>query len=233
MAKKQVSRKELLKKTDEFINFSTRLALFIEKHKIRMLYSALAIVVVFSIGSGIRYFSGRAETRAFALLDNAIFKYNTDYQENSEDAAYLNVKQDFEHILDQYSGKKAADIAGVLYADICYNAQDFDRAIKLYKNAVDNFDGNGFYRNMALSGLGYACEEKKDYKAALSYFQQLKDSGDNFMKYDALVKLGEIYSITGKTYKRDKIFDKIISDYPDSSYAKVVGERLNQGIRKK
>ncbi len=224
--KKRMTRKQLLKEPDEFLTFSRRQFRFVMEHTREasiVLGVFFAIIIVIS---GIRYFSDKAEDKASALLGKSMIKYETAMKDSSSEKAYAEVEPDFHKILKEYSGKDAAKMARIVYAGICYDADDPDKAIELYSEATEDFGDNPSFRNIILSGLGYAYEKKKDYKTAVTYFEKISKGSDLLLKDEAFFNLGRLYAELGDTEKSADAFRKIVSDYSDSMYVELAKEKI-------
>ncbi|MBW2569352.1 MAG: tetratricopeptide repeat protein [Deltaproteobacteria bacterium] len=224
--KKKIARKELFNKPDEFITLTSRLLALAIKYKIQLSYGLSVLIVLVIAVSGFSYFSNKAETMAFDMLEQGIQKYTTIMKNDGQDKAYLAVEKDFQTILDNYSKKDAGKLVKVVYANICYNSGEFDKAIDLYNKALHDFKNNRLYKNIILSSLGYSYEGNKDYNSAIKYFEMIASGSDFVMKDEAFFNLGRIYAVMGKNEKSIAAFKKIISDYTDSIYIKLVKERV-------
>jgi len=224
--KKKITRKELLNKPDEFITVTSRLLALVIKYKTQLSYGLSALIVLIIAILGFSYFSNKAETRAFGMLEQGIQKYTTIMKNDGQDKAYLAAEKDFQTILDNYSKKDAGKLAKIVYANICYNSGRFDRAIALYDKALHDFKDNRSYKNIILSSLGYSHEGNKDYNSAVKYFEMIASGSDSIMKDEAFFNLGRIYAVMGKNEKSIAAFKKIISDHTDSIYIKLVKERV-------
>ena len=227
MAKKRKTRKQLLKEPDEFINFSSRLLQSAIKYKVQISFALGVIALLVIVVSGIYYFSNKAENRAFALLDQAITGYNSIVKDNGPEKAYQDIGQDFDFIIKEYSRRDAAKLAGLIYANICYNAGDYEKAIALYDKSLKDFKNHPSIKTFILSGIGYNHEEKNDYKAAANYFEMIVSQSGAIMKDEALFNLGRLYAAMGENEKSLTAFKKIISDYTDSIYIELARERVS------
>ena len=229
MANKKISRKQVFGKPDRFVVFSNRLLEFAIKYKIQISCVAGVIFAFIIIISGMQYFANKAENEVFTMLAKCIFRYETIMKENApdkayEDKAYADVEKDFDFILEKYSKTDGGKLARVIYADFCYNAGNFDKAITLYNKALSDFDNNQSFKTLVLSGLGYSYEEKKDYKQATNYFKMIVSEPDSIIKDEAFFNLGRLYAAMGENDKSKDAFKKIISDYTDSIYIELVEE---------
>ncbi len=226
MAKrKKVSRKKLLKEPDEFITFSGKLIQFGMQYKKEITYAVGGLVALIVLVAGYRFFSIRSENKAMFLLNQAIAKYEKSIQAGDANQAYGSVVEDFETLLSQYGNKEGGKLAGVTFANICFDAGEYDRAIDLYEKALKHFKSHPIFYNLILSGLGYAHEQINENERAASYFEKIIASNDKTLQDEALFNLGVLYEKLGQKEKSEKAFDQIISDYPDSMYIDIVKER--------
>ena len=227
MAKKKVSRKELLSTQDEFITFSTRLLQFVVAYKFQIAAAfggLLALIVIFS---GLRYFSNKAENRAFAALEQGMIRYESVLKEGGPQVAFEAARKEFEPLLEKYASKKAGKLARVYYANICYKAGEFDRAIALYEQGLKDFEDNDMLKAMILSGLGYNYESKQDYGTAVKQFEIIASNPQAIMKDEALFNLGRIYAMMGQSAKSMEAYNKLVAEHPDSIYYDLVKEKIS------
>jgi len=228
MAKKRVSRsrKRQLEEPDEFISISSRLLDIAMDHK-EKISIVLGVILALIIGFvGKQYYSTKAESKVFALLGKGMAKYEMINKAQGPYKAYLGVEKDFKPILEKYSRRDGGKLAGVVYANICYNGGDYDKAIGLYNKSLEDFNEIPLVKNLILSSLGHAHEKKKDYMTAAKYFEMIISAPDAIMKDEALFNLGKLYYDMGLSDKSKDAFKKIISDFADSIYIEIVKERV-------
>jgi tetratricopeptide (TPR) repeat protein len=224
--RKKISRKQLLKEPDEFLSFSRRLFQFVVGHYVQISVGLGIFFAVILTIAGIQYFSERSETQASERLGQAMTKYETAMKDNDAEKAYAEVQADFQKIIDGYSGKDAGKLAGMVYAAVCYQAGETDKAIELYEKALQELNEYSSLKTQILNGLAYAYEAKKDYKTAVSYFEQIASGTGTVMKDEALFNLGRLYSQMGEAEKSLAAYKKIVSDYSDSVYIDLAKEKV-------
>ena len=181
MAKKKVTRKELFNEPDEFITFSAKLLKIMATYKVQLLYGIGLLILIGIIFSGTSYFSYRSESQAFVMLEKTINKYKGSLEKNGPEKAFKEVKNDFVKIIDNYSGNRGGKIARIEFANISINGGDTDGAIDLYRKALEDFKDDQTVKNIILSSLGYAYEEKSDSKSAVKYFEMIISEPDTFL----------------------------------------------------
>ena len=227
MAKKKIPRKQLLKQTDEFLTFSARLLQFTIQHKIQISCAFGLIFAFILVFSGTRYYSIKAQNKAFALMEQGRIKYENVLKEKGPEIAYQDVQKDFQSIIGKYSRKAGGKLAGVLYANMCYRAGEYEISVGLFKQALDDFADNPLLKGLILSGLGYTLEGKKDFPAAVTRFEEIVSDPDAIMKDEALFCLGRIYAKMGDTAKSTGAYKKIVSDFSDSIYIELAKEKIS------
>ena len=226
MAAKKVTRKQLLKEPDEFITFSARLFQFAGKFKFQILVGIGVGCVALILVSGFVYFSKKSEEKAFSLMQEGIIKYKTLSQTIGPAKAYQEVNTDFEYILKKYSSKEGGKLTRVSYADICYMAGEYDKAISLYRQSLKEIGDHQPVKYLVLNGLGYSYAAKQEYQEAATYFQKIASEPESIMIDEALFNLGRIYHTLGNPEKSKESYGKIVSDYPDSIYIELAKEKV-------
>ncbi|MBU1711768.1 MAG: tetratricopeptide repeat protein [Proteobacteria bacterium] len=225
MAKKKVTRKELLNAPDEFITFSGKLLKIMATYKVQLLYAVGLLILIGIIFSGISYFSYRSEGQAFAMLEKTMKNYEVSLKKNGSEKAFKEIKNDFIKIIDKYSGNSGGKIARIEFANISINSGDTAGAIDLYRKALEDFSDNQTVKNIILSNLGYAYEEKNDLKSAVKYFEMIVSEPDTFLKDEALFNLGRIYAAMGNEKMSRDAYKKIVSEFAGSFYLAIAKER--------
>jgi len=226
MAAKKVTRKQLLKEPDEFITFSARLFQFAIKYKIQIIACIGISCAVLIAASGVMYFSKKSEEKAFSLMQQGMEKYKMLSKTVGPIKAYQEVNTDFEFILKKYSSKDGGKLARVSYADICYQAGEYDKAISLYRQSLKDIGDHQPVKYLVLNGLGYSYAAKQAYQEAATYFQKIASGPDAIMKDESLFNLGRIYHTLGNAEKSKASYEKIVSDHPDSIYIELAKDKV-------
>lgn len=226
MAKKRITRKQLLKEPDEFITFTGRAIQFAVQYKTQLLSVSAAAFFLILLITGYRYFSIRTENRANDLLQKSIAAYQSEIAVKSAYDAYLAAEGDFQRIIQKYASTASGKIARLVFANICYQGGNAERALSLYQQALDDFDNEPSIRALIITSLGYCSEEMQDYPAAADHFKKIAESSGAFLKAEAMFQLGRIYEKMGEIEKSNNIFKTIISDFPTSMYVELLREKV-------
>ncbi|MGW8188259.1 MAG: tetratricopeptide repeat protein, partial [Desulfobacterales bacterium] len=215
-----------LKEPDEFLTLSARLFQFVVKHKFQMLAVLGGVILIVLAVSGWRYHSRQRANESLAQLQKSWNRYQTlrNGQDKDPVLAFQEVRAEFEQLIADSGDEPGGKMARVIFADICFDAGEADKAIALYKSALEDFK-QPFYRDQILNGLGYAYEAKKEYNTALEYFEKISEGSDPVLKAEALYNMGRLYAALGATEKSQQAYQKIVTDSPQSFYAELAKER--------
>jgi len=228
MAAKKISRarKRDLENPDEFITLWTKLFNFTTEHKVQVscAFTFLAVLIIVAVVT--IYSLNKSEKKAFFLLQQGVVKYQTLLKASNPNKAYLDVRKDFELIMEKYSDRQGGKLARFTYAEMCYAAGDYDKAIANFNKSLVDFNDEPFLKNLILSDLGYSYNAIKDYKTSAKYFEMIVTTPDYSIKDEALFNLGELYAAVGDKAKSIDAFKKILSDYPGSMYTEIVKEKV-------
>ena len=227
MAAKYKTRKELLKKPDEFITFTGKAIAFAREYQNHLSYALLAIAALVLIFLGYRYFAERAEIKAFSILQQTQSEYQMLKATSSAAEAYTKVSPAFQNLIKKYGGNAGGKLARVIYANISYDAGQFDKAITLYKQSLNDFRDDNAVHSLILNSLGYAYQQMDDPQNAAVYFERATTQTDSMVREDALLNLGWIYQKLGEAAKSQQALQKILDDYPNSFYFDMVQEELS------
>ena len=227
MARRKRSRKNLLKKPDEFITLTGRVIEFASAYQKQLFYALSVVVAVALVIFGYRFFAQRAETKAFAALAQIMANYEADKKASSAQEAYRKAAEELQSLIKKNGGNAGGKLARVRYADISYDAGDYHKAIELYKQSLNDFKDNQLVYHLILSDLGYAYESIEDDRDAAKYFEELSSATDSGMRDEALFNLGLLYAKLGDAASSRKAFQEIVSKYPNSMYFEMAQEKLS------
>jgi tetratricopeptide (TPR) repeat protein len=227
MATKKKTRKQLLKEPDEFMTLTGKAITFVTGYQKQISYLLCTIMAIVLIFFGYRFFAQRAETKAFTRLGQTQSKYDTLKKTSSETAAYSQVSEAFQSIIKKYGGNAASKLARVMYANISYDAQQYEKAIALYKQSLNDFKDDKLVYNMVLSNLGHAYQRVDDEQNAAAYFEKAASATDSPIREEALFNLGLMYEKLGESAKSQKMLQEILKNHPDSIYFDLAEEELS------
>jgi tetratricopeptide (TPR) repeat protein len=225
MSRVSLARKRELEEPDAILSFLQRATIWVGLHKRQIGISVGAFMAVLILLMGGAYYFARSEKVAFDQLAGI----NPMAPDNpaAADGKSAEKTEAYRQLNEKYGRTVAGKIAGLKYAEACFKAGDYEKAVAAYRQALSDFKGNAFLKALALNGLGYAHEARKEYDQALDCFKQLLDDAESVNKAEALFNAGRLYALKGDGENSQAMFSRVIKDYPDSSYAKIVQEGGN------
>ncbi len=227
MAKRNISRKKLLKEPDKIARSMTSLLDFARaRPKTLAILGTFIFLLIVGI-AGFRYLSARSENRAFALLGQTESAYAQALAKGDAAQALETVSGDFKQLLDRYGDTIAGRLACLRDADAQFEAGRIDAAIALYDKALREFGDEPLYREQINDDLGHAYLRKKDFDKALGCFQKVVN-GPNLGRTDeALFIMAWIYRKKGNLSEAHKMNAQLIAQYPESMYVDMAKANAN------
>ena len=216
MAKKKITRKELLKKDDEFISLSNRIYMYLSDHAKQVQYSIISLVLILAIIGGIGLYLKYLNKKALAAYSIAYKNMVTDFSTEKESDTVKKSIEEMDNIIKQYGYTKIATLAIPQLAYLNFGQGKYDEAISLYNKYLDKEKSDSIYRSMAYFGLAAAYEAKSDYTSAAKYLKNILDDQNNFLREEAMFSLGRIYSHAGQLEPSRKVFQDFVNQFPES-----------------
>jgi tetratricopeptide (TPR) repeat protein len=225
MAKKRVTRKQLLKEPDEFITSTGKLIGWARENS-RSLGIGAGIFFALIIGlSAYIYFNERRASTAQMMFSQALTKYQTELDKKGNVEALAAVRADFDLLISKYGNLPAGKLGRVFYGHVSNSGLDYDKAIGHYQKALDDFGGESSLTNIILNGLATAHHEKGEYPQAIERYRKILEGSTIILKDVALFNLGKLYEQIGEAEKSREAYQQLSTDFPDSMYANIVREK--------
>ncbi len=197
--KKKITKKKL-KQPDEFLSFTEKSFLFISQHIKKMVIGTILVLVLFLSFFLFRMWDQRKEDEANQKFILALETYQTvssPYREGSP-AEYKKVLEGFEEVIKTYSRTLSARSSLVYKGGIHLRLGEFDEAINAYDAFLKKAGKERLFQLLALEGLGYAYEGKKDYEKAVKAYQEIIKLGEKYHWAGAHLNMARCYEKMGK-----------------------------------
>lgn len=226
MAKKRVTRKQLLKEPDEFITTTGRVVQWARENSKILTYGCATFAGIVVLIAAVSYYQERQDRKSAILLGSISAKYENLVQAGQQEEALAAVRDDFQKLIDGYAGRPAGRLGRLVYAHYCLANGNYDDAITHYRTALNDYSGDPSLQNIILNGLGSAFQQKGQDDAAADTYAQLVATDSPVLKDAALFNLGIIYDRQGNSDGVKVVYQQLITDFPDSMYAAVARERV-------
>jgi len=152
----------------------------------------------------------------------------------AEGYVYNNMPNDAIKILDEIinespnSKSKHILYVKLLKGDVLYNIGNYKDAIVLYKDIINAGKPPNIVP-FAYSGLGYSYENIGNYPEAITiYTEFLEKFGEHFYAPRIYESLARVYTLSGSLIQAKQTYEKIITLYPGTNWAKKAQEEISK-----
>jgi TolA-binding protein len=227
---KRTERRHL--KQDELGQMAMKARAIIETRSREMTMVVTALVVIAAAAIGYFVWRDRIETRAHALLADAMTVQqarigppaapgtpNPGLSFASERERTQAALTKFKVAADAYPSTSAGIFARYQEAAAQMELGSPALAATTYQDVIARA-GNGIYGQMARLGLAEAQARQGQYDQALKEFTDLSQKKDGPLPIDGiLMQLGRTYLEAGKRTEAQQTFTRLVDEYPDSPFS--------------
>jgi TolA-binding protein len=239
---KRTERRHL--KDNELATMAAAVADMFEERKREISAAAIAVVVLGGAALGYYLWRGHVQGTAHAALAAALSieeapvgpAANPDAPESGPRFATERAKAQaaltkLKVVADDYPSTDAGIYARYREASTWMLLGSAGEAATSYQLVIDHA-GNGLYGQMARLGLAEAQAQTGQVDQAIASYKSLADAKDTTLPVDGiLMELGRTYLDAGKTSDAQQTFNKLLQDYPDSSFS-VEAKQILDGLKK-
>ena len=133
MAKKKITRKELLKSPDEFLTFSARMVIFANEHSRQLTFIGIIIAAAALIYLGGNTYFGYMNRKAQDAYNRAYYSLIRNMNPDKGQKDFKESEELIEKVLDKYGSSKVARLALPELAHLKFREKKYDEAIPLYQ----------------------------------------------------------------------------------------------------
>ena len=227
MAKKKLSRKELLKETDEFLTLSGKAARFINEHMRQVKLVGIGVVVVAVAYIAVWGYMKHTNKKGQAAYNIAYDTLVQSLQSQEKDQDGLNKSEEqFEAVISDYGMSKAANLALAQVGHAMFRNQKYDDAIDYYDEFSAKTSDNEAYETLTRLALAACHEAKGEMKKAAEILDHIAETADNPFRETAMLNLERIYRLDNQPEKADEILKTFAKEYGNSPFISMVKARI-------
>jgi tetratricopeptide (TPR) repeat protein len=226
MAKKRVTRKQLLKEPDEFITTTGKLIGWARDHIKHLIGGASLLVGLLVLIVGYGYYQEKQSDAATALYSKAMQKYQAAGGEKDPVNALAAAKPEFERLAKEFSGQPAGKQARIIYGHFSLAAQAREEAVAIYLSALKDFASDPTLANFIRDGLAAAYSQKGEFPAAIEQYEKVVAGNSQVLKDAALFHLGRLYEAMGQSDQSQKVYKDLFTDFPESMFTEMVKDKI-------
>jgi predicted negative regulator of RcsB-dependent stress response len=213
-AKKSTVLKAKPKDIDEFISFSTKLIEFGKKNLTYIICGLAVLLIAGAVWGYLQKRQGARQEAAAQLFQAAVS------QKKAEIPAVL---KELHTIIQDYPGTGGALEARAMSADLLYQEKKYGEAAVAYealgKEAPD-------IKILVAENLSYCYEAQKDYKKAAAVLDPLVAKPDLPYRQELQRRQGMLFELAGEPAKALAIYQKMLQESPNDSFAPFLQEKI-------
>jgi len=226
MAKQKVTRKELLKKPDEFLSFSARAAVFVRKHQKQFSYVGIVVLAAVVVYLGINTYLNYINKKGQGAYNTAYYDLMARMSEKGEAEDLKEPEELFQKVMAEYGRSKVSRLAPPQVAFLKYRDKKYDEAIALYLRFIEDVPQNSPYRSLASVALAACYEEKGELEKAIEGLKAVISGPDDFFKEQAMLSLARVYTLSNQTEKAREVLEDFVNTYTTSPFLPIAKARL-------
>ena len=217
MAKTKVSRKELLKRPDEFLTFSSKVITFAQEHSHQFRYLGIAVIAAILIYLGINTYIKYINKKGQNAYNMAYYTIVKNIGPGKDQDNTKNPEELFKQVIDRYGISKAARLALPELAYMKFRQKQYDEAISMYQEFLDEVSDDT-YKSLARMGLAACYEEKGEFEKSIHALELIISGPDDFFKEQAMLSLARVYRLSHREEKSNKILEEFINRFKNSPF---------------
>ena len=229
MAKKRVTRKELLKKEDEFVSLSARIYQYVAAHRAQIQWAAVSLAAILVIILGVSLYFRHLNQKALAAYNMAYKSLVSDTSSQAAEESIRRSTEELDRLIREYGWTKVATLAIPQLAYLKFGQGDYEEAISLYETFLEKAKTGSIYQPMAYFGLAACYEAKGEHQSAIDYLNKIIEDNTSFLKEEAMFSLGRVYELSGRRELSKDTFRSFISLFPQSPLLPLAKAHLKNG----
>ncbi|MBW1911747.1 MAG: tetratricopeptide repeat protein [Deltaproteobacteria bacterium] len=227
MAKTKISRKDLLKKPDEFLTFSAKAIIFAKENSRYFTYLGIAVVCLFLIYLGANTYSKYINKKGQNAYNIAYYAMQKIMGPDMDKTELQKAEEQFQQVIDKYGSSKAGKLALPEMAYIKFLRKQYDEAISMYREFLGKLSDNDPYQSLARMALAVCYEEKGDFEMAIQTLEQITSGPDDFFKEQSMLNLARVLRLANKTERSNTLIKEFIERYQNSPFLPMAKTYLN------
>jgi len=228
MANQKISRKELLKTSDEFLTISARAIIFAREHSRLFGYLGMVLIGLLLIYLGINTYLKHINKKGQDAYNMAYYAINKNMgRPDIKPDELIKSEEYFQRVTDEYGISKAARLALPELAYIKFLQKKYDDAIFQYQQFLDKVADNDPYQSLARMALAVCYEEKGELTKAIQLLKEITSGPDDFFNEQAMLSLARVYRLAHRQGESDAILKEFINRFKTSPFLPVAKAYLN------
>jgi tetratricopeptide (TPR) repeat protein len=229
-AGKKITKKQL-KQPDEFLTFTDQAFHYVINHGKKFVIGGIVVLVVVLSIVLFRLWQDKKEGEANQKLTLALEAVEAVIspapQTAPAPATVQGALEKLDEIIKGFPRTYAGRLALIYKGSLLLKTGQFDEAIQAYQTFLSKMGKERAYGLLALDGLGFAYEGKKEYEKAIESYRQIITTDEKFESGEAYLKVGRCYEKLGKSKEAVENYQSFLKASPKSLIANAVSRKVS------
>ncbi len=226
MAKRKLSRKELLKSPDEFLTISARVARYLSSHIRELKYAGAAVAVIIAVYIGVTMYIGSVNNKGQEAYNLAYYNLAEEGKLFPDSEELKESEELFRRVIEEHGMSKAAELALPQIAHAEFVNGNYDEAEDLYGKFLKKFSWDSRYKSLTSVALAACYEARGKIKTAIEILEPVLNERDNPFRESAMLSLARLYRLDNRMEQEKAILKDFIESYRDSPFLPMAQARL-------
>ena len=223
MAKQvKISRKDL-KEADQFVSSTELFLAYCSQYRSVLTGLFIGIVVLFAGVMGYWY---NAEVKAMRM-EALYFEMNQALNKEKQGVTQEVIAK-LENLLGQFSEGAQKQRGALLLADAYYQKKQYNKAINLYSETLENSPPDQLQYPLAQIGLASSLEGKKEYAKAIAVYKELIEGTTDFPLFNVYLSLSHCHELNNDPNGALQVLREMKNKFPAHEEL----EQVNREIQK-
>ena len=214
MARKRMTRKELVQK-DEITSTLEHTTAFVLKQRKPILAVASIVVALVIILVALNVYSANRRAASQSALSKVIDIFTDTVGYDSDQERFEAALAEAHGVRDTYENLPAGQIAEYYIALSNGGLGNTTEAVRILKSLVET--GDDTIQQVARYALAESYKTHGEVETAITVYQELEDIG-GYSQVAVLYELGRLHEEISKTDEARSYYQKIVGEYPNSAF---------------
>ena len=214
MARKKLSRKELVQKDEITTTLETATAFLLEHSKpiATIVGIVVAVVLVFVAWN---VYAANRETNSQSALSEVIATFTDTEGFASDEQRFETALAEGQVVRDDYPNRRAGQIAEYYMALSHEGLGNTAESVRILQGLIET--GDETIQQVARYALAESYKTHGELESAIAVFQELVDTA-GYSQGAVLYELGRLHEATSKPEEARSYYQSIVGEYPDSPF---------------
>jgi tetratricopeptide (TPR) repeat protein len=185
----KISRKEL-NQPDQFISSTDMIFAYFSRHKTRFIYSFIVLTIFILFITLINYNQSKSSLRMEFLYSEMEKISILGGGKDSEEINQMKEK------LKEFSQSIQKQRATLMIADKYFNIGEYNQSLELYKIIESESSKNTLSRKIAMVGIAYSLEGKKEYNKAIAIYQDVIQKFNEYPLFNTYLSIVRCHQLS-------------------------------------